>query len=245
MRTMKQLALHLLQAQPDVQAAMLRGVSVFVQNRADLDVDFNGPPLGFAYSLYNELIKVGRRPSKSTYFTPLRIAKKMCEEAGVAEGDLVFDPCAGLGCLLATARTYKAKVFGFEVQPWLTQVVKLCRDDLYISCRNFLREPDGVKSFVMPSTILFNPPMGPQQGCADITVRMLGRIAQLYYTARLVALLPGNFFDRIGKQRRTRSLAVQYEVVKCVELPDGGRIEEFAPWTAARFAIFELNCQPE
>lgn len=243
MRTMEDLAMHLLQEQPDVPSALVRGVTVFMRNKSDLPVDFDGSAFSFSYELYKELVKHGRVPGRSVFFTPIRIGKRLCQEAKIIPGNLVLDPCAGLGCLLLAALGLKAKVYGFEISPWLVTVSRMCRPDLHVIGKNFLRDPDGVKSYVMPDIVLLNPPVGSQQGCVNVAGRMIERIQHLYKNARLIALLPIDYFTKMGRRKRTRSIAVNTEIAKMVELPDSGRIEEFLPWTRSRFAIFELKSQ--
>jgi len=233
---MKELARQLMDRNEDVAQAMVVGMTQFIQDESHLGYD--GSPFSFAYELFLELLKHGRKPGKGTYFTPMRVGKKLVEVLSVKPGELVLDPCAGLGCLLMAVRSAKGRTIGFEVQPWLVKVSKMAREDLHIFCRNFLREPDGVKSYIMPDAVLINPPLWSQQGCADIAGRMLGRIAQLYPNARLAALLPSSYFVRAGRKKKTRSVAVDFDIEHCDEI---GVIEEFDRWHKGRFSIFVLK----
>lgn len=237
---MRELARQLMDRQEDVAKAMVAGMTQFLQNEGHLG--FDGSPFSFAYEFYRELLRHGRRPSKGVYFTPMRVGKMLVGELAVKPGELVLDPCAGLGCLLMAVRAIKGRTMGFEVHPWLVKVSKLAREDLHIFCRNFLREPDGVKSYIMPDAIVLSPPLGKQQGCADITGRMLGRISQLYPKARLAALLPSGYFVRAGLKRKTRSVAVDFDIERVVEI---GTIKEFELWHKGRFSIFVLKSLPK
>jgi tRNA G10 N-methylase Trm11 len=237
---MKELARQLMDKFSDVAEAMVAGMAQFLQDERHLG--FDGSSFSFAYEFYLELLKHGRKPSKGVYFTPMRVGKMLVGELAIKPGELVLDPCAGLGCLLMAVRAAKGRTMGFEVHHWLVKVSKLAREDLHIFCRNFLREPDGVKSYTMPDAIVLNPPLGKQQGCADITGRMLGRITQLYPKARLAALLPSGYFVRVGRKKSTRHTAVDFDIERVVEV---GEIKEFGPWHKGRFSIFVLKSLPK
>jgi len=199
-------------------------------------LEYDGSAFKLAYVLYQEILNYVS-PYRSAYFTPLSVAKQMIKAANVQEGEIVLDPCAGIGALLALARAAGGRPCGYEIQNHFI-IASTYIGKMYISPTDFVNYPLKETNYVQPDVILLNPPSGSQQGYKDITGKFLERIIELYKKARVVALLPLGYFSRKAGKASQQVMTRGYDITSVVNLRNPYALK---PYVKSKMAIYCLD----
>lgn len=207
-------------------------VSGYVETGTHPRLKWKGSAFKLAILLWRKcLLARGKLPPRSAYFTPKDLAIQMVELAQIEEDEIVLDPCAGIGVLLAVAKAYGGRPMGYEINGQLVKVSKELDEKLHIMQCDFLSHPKDEeiqfrnlrikRPVLQPDVILMNPPIGKQQKCNDITVKFLKRCIRLYDRARVAVILKCGFFKKKSRRRDINTILREYDIEEMVALPPG------------------------
>jgi predicted RNA methylase len=223
------------------QEQFTKYVEMYADNGCLDNLRYTKKPFQFAYELYKEIVLMRANP-QAYYSTPLKVAIKMVKMAEIEEGDIVVDPCAGLGALLKVAQAKGARTFGYETALYLWRASKAIGDAFHIMCFDFLNWPPADRNNLQPNVVLLNPPLGSAQGKTDVTVAFLKRIYNLYGRVsgrelRIIAVLPYGFFGKKAKKRQYSKLGELFDVNQICKIPPV-LLSDFVKW---KMAIYRLT----
>jgi type I restriction-modification system DNA methylase subunit len=154
-------------------------------------------------------------PRAGDFFeTPVALAKRMCELAGVGPGKAVLEPSAGLGRIAMAARDAGAHVVCCERDP--ARAATLARQPglSVLPERDFL----GLAPHGAFDAVLMNPPFSQQADCFHVA----HALRFLRPGGWLVAVVSAGFrFRQTHASCELREQLAEYPTSRVVDLPDG------------------------
>lgn len=222
---------HRLRFQSVPENIIIAQVIAYIEGQTDaIEVAFDGEPI----ELLNE-IYIQHRKKMGVHLglfpTPLDVADDLADMIEVKFGDVVFDPCAGLGNLLHAARQRRAAAHGIEWQYWLPPI--LGKLQLNVTSGDYLDL--GKPSWF--TKVMVNPPYGKIAQSTDACRDFLDKLAgECRPNVRIGAILPNAYIDKV-RPKSLRETLDKFDVVQRRDI----REDAFKPLTSIRCEMVELR----